>query len=223
MTSAPRWRAPQPSTRRETATRTTRKTKPKGAAERSRPRWTAQATAAAFSAVRSFLFIGFAVMVTLNTPKKLITKYCALGSAKFCKNTPHKAEIEQCRAAHIRRNTKTYTNNSRNQTYTKSPRHFAITQHLTPSIFQNFILKQLPFFPKEPCLQNSTLPNLNLRPLLKIKPKTYLHHNIQSPTSPHANLLSPRKPPIPQSATFYFLKIILTIKRFTKTMRVRLR
>ena len=51
-------------------------------------------SAAAFSAVRSFLFIGFAVMVTLNTPKKLITKYCALGSAKFCKNTPHKAEIE---------------------------------------------------------------------------------------------------------------------------------
>lgn len=28
------------------------------------------------------------------------------------------------------------------------------------------------------------------RPLLKIKPKTYLHHNIHSPTSPHANLLS---------------------------------
>ena len=53
-----------------------------------------------FSAVRSFLFIGFAVMVTLNTPKKLITKYCALGSAKFCKNTPHKAEIEQGRAAY---------------------------------------------------------------------------------------------------------------------------
>ena len=31
-------RSPQPSTRRENVTRTTRKTKPKGAAERSRPR-----------------------------------------------------------------------------------------------------------------------------------------------------------------------------------------
>ena len=32
--------------------------------------------------------------------QKIITKYCALGSAKFCKNTPHKAEIEQGRAAY---------------------------------------------------------------------------------------------------------------------------
>lgn len=65
---------------------------------------------------------------------------------------------------------------------------------------------------------------LDPHPLMKIKPKTYLHHNIHSQTSPHANLLSPRKPPIPQSSTFFFSpNIICTIKRFTKTMRVRLR